>query len=112
MLEAFSTTCHRAQEALMLKQHFQRQSYNKGWLSFEFQEGDLVLLNPHSLSLLRNETGRGRKLLMKYDGPFEIIQKLSAVSYQLQMPESYRIHPVLNIAHLEKYQPSPAEFGN
>ena len=28
------------------------------------------------------------------------------------MPESYEIHPVLNIAHLDKYQPSPAEFGN
>ena len=96
----------------MLGQHFQRRSYNKGRLSFEFQEGDLVLLNPHSLSLLRNETGHGRKLLMKYDGPFEIIQKLSAVSYRLRMPESYGIHPVLNIAHLERYQPSPSEFGN
>jgi hypothetical protein len=71
-----------------------------------------VLLNPHSLSLLRNETGRGKKLLMKYDGPFEIIQKISAVSYRLRMPQSYGIHPVLNIAHLEKYQPSPTEFGN
>ena len=100
------------QEALMLRQHFQRQSYNKGWLSSEFHEGDLVLLNLHSLSLLRNETGHGKKLLMKYDGPFEIIQKLSAVSYWLQMPESYGIHPMLNIAHLEKYQPLPAEFGN
>ena len=49
---------------------------------------------------------------MKYDGPFEIIQKLSAVSYRLQMPQSYGIHPVLNIAHLEKYQPLPTEFGN
>ena len=49
---------------------------------------------------------------MKYNGPFEIIQKLSAVSYRLRMPESYGIHPVLNIAHLEKYQPSPAKFGN
>ena len=71
-----------------------------------------MLLNPHSLSLLRNETGRGRKLLMKYNRPFEIIQKLSAVSYRLQMPESYEICPVLDITHLEKYQPSPAEFGN
>ena len=49
---------------------------------------------------------------MKYDRPFEIIQKLSAISYQLQMPESYRIHPVLNIVCLEKYQPSPAKFSN
>ena len=28
------------------------------------------------------------------------------------MPESYGIHPMLNIAHLEKYQPSPAKFDN
>ena len=28
------------------------------------------------------------------------------------MPQSYRIHPILNIAHLERYQPSPAKFGN
>ena len=83
MSEAFHTTCHRAQEALMLGQHYQRRSYNKGQLSSEFQEGDLVLLNLHSLSLLRDETGRGRKLLMKYDGPFEIVQKLSTVSYRL-----------------------------
>ena len=27
------------------------------------------------------------------------------------MPASYGIHPVLNIAHLEKYQTSPFEFG-
>ena len=60
----------------MLGQHFQRRSYNKEQLSFEFQEGDLVLLNLHSLSRLGNETGHGRKLLMKYNGPFEIIQKL------------------------------------
>ena len=27
------------------------------------------------------------------------------------MPASYGIYPVLNIAHLEKYQTSPPEFG-
>ena len=112
MTEAFIAERHRAQEALMLGQHFQKQSYNKGKLALEFDEGDLVLLNPHSLSILRNETGCGRKLLMKYDGPFDVIQKLSAVSYWLRMPKSYGIHPIFNISHLEKYQPSPAEFGN
>ena len=30
MSEAFHTTHHQAQEALMLGQHFQRRSYNKG----------------------------------------------------------------------------------
>jgi hypothetical protein len=49
---------------------------------------------------------------MKYDGPFEIMKKISAVSYRLKMPASYGIHPVLNIAHLERYQASPPEFGD
>ena len=48
---------------------------------------------------------------MKYDSPFEIIKKISPVSYRLRMPVSYGIHPVLNITHLEKYQTSPPEFG-
>ena len=77
---------------------------------FEFEEGEKVLLDPHLLSLLRTEKGKGRKLLVKYDGPFEIIKKISPISYQLKMAASYGIHPVLNIAHLEKYQTSP-EFG-
>ena len=48
---------------------------------------------------------------MKYDGPFEIIKMISPISYWLSMPASYGIYPVLNIAHLEKYQTSPPEFG-
>lgn len=70
-----------------------------------------MLINPHSLDLLRQEKGRGRKLLMKYDGPFEIMHKVSPVAYRLRLPVSYGIHPVLNIAHLELYKTSPAEFG-
>ena len=49
---------------------------------------------------------------MTYDGPFKIIHKISPVSYRLKMPASYGIHPVLNIAHLEKYQSSLPEFGS
>lgn len=72
---------HRAQEALTLSQHYQRKAYNKGRLIHEFDIRDLVLINPHSLSLLRNETERGKKLLMKYDGPFKVLEKLSPVTY-------------------------------
>jgi len=66
---------------------------------------------PHSLSLLKSKKGQGKKLLMKYNGPFEVIKKISPVSYHLRMPASYGIHPALNIAYLEKYQTSPPEFG-
>ena len=76
-------------------------------MTFLFEEEDLVLINPHSLSLLKSEKGQGKKLLMRYDGPFKIVKKISLVFYQLHMPASYGIHPVLNIAHLEKYHTSP-----
>ena len=55
--------------------------------------------------------GRGKKLLMRYDGPFEIARKLSPITYQLRLPVSYGIHPIINIAHLQPYQTSPPEFG-
>ncbi len=98
-------------EAIYLSQIHQQRAYNKGRLIMELEVGDQVLLNPHSLDLLRQEKGRGKKLLMKYDGPFEVIRKLSPVTYQLRLPISYGIHPIINIAHLERYQLSPPELG-
>lgn len=112
MIEQFEAERNRAKEALLLGQVHQRNAYNKGRLDREFEEGDLVVLNPHTLELLKSEKGRGRKLLMKYDGPFEILRKLSPVTYQLRLPASYGIHPIINIAHLEQYQQSPQEFGD
>src|SRR4029078_10021433 len=112
MIEQFLAEKEMAKEALVLSQIFQRKAYNKGKLKDEFEEGELIVLNPHSLNLLRNKKGRGKKLLMKYDGPFEILQKISPVTYRIRMPASYGMHPVLNIAHLERYHKSPDEFGN
>jgi len=57
MIEQFKADRHRAQEALLLGQHFQQRAYNRGRLSFEFKEGDMVLINPHSLSLLKSKKG-------------------------------------------------------
>jgi hypothetical protein len=91
---------------------FQRRAYNKGRIDREFEIGDQVVINPHSLRLLRNEKGLGKKLLLKYDGPFEINGKLSPVTYRLRLPVSYGIHPVINIAHLEPYNASPPELGD
>ena len=55
---------------------------------------------------------RGTKLQMRFDGPFEISQKLEPATYRLHMPASYGIHPILNIAHLEKYMVSDPSFGS
>ena len=112
MWENFESDRTRAKEVLLLSQVYQQRAYNKGRLIKEFKEGDTVVLNPHSLDLLKSEKGRGNKLLMRYDGPFEIIRKLSPVTYQLRLPASYGIHPILNIAHLEEYKQSPESLSN
>ena len=64
--------------------------------------GDLVLINLHSLHL-RSFTRRGRKLLPQFDGPFEVLAKVSATAYRLRLPALFQGHPVINIAHLEPY---------
>lgn len=109
LVEGSSVERARARDALTLGQVFQKRSYNKGRLNWEFKEGDKVVINRRNLGLLKDEKGRGNKLLARYKGPFEIIKKISAVAYC--MPASYWMHPVLNIEHLEKYQESPSEFG-
>jgi hypothetical protein len=60
--------------------------------------------NAHSLRLLKDHKDKGRKLLMRYEGPFEVYQKISDVAYRIALPASYKIHPVINIAHLEPYK--------
>ena len=103
---------NEAADSIRLAQAFQQRAYNRGRLNLEFEVGDQVLFNPHTLDLLRNVKGKGKKLLARYEGPFEIMQKISPLAYRLRMPASYGINPILNIAHLERYESSPLEFGD
>ena len=107
----FETFWNRTKQALQFSQVAQQRNCNKGCLTLKFHVGDLVLVNPHSLSLLQSERGLGRKLQMKYDGPFKVIQKYSPITYCLRLPSSYGMHPVLNVSHLEPYQRSNPKFG-
>ena len=108
----FETYRAQARQALQFAQAAQKRDYDRGRSRVEFEEGDRVLINPHSLNRLRAEKGKGRKLFMKYEGPFEILQKLGPVTYRLRMPASYGLHPVLNVTHLESYTTSDPAFGS
>ncbi|KDN33083.1 hypothetical protein RSAG8_13827, partial [Rhizoctonia solani AG-8 WAC10335] len=104
-------TRKQAQDALVLAQSHQQKAYNKGRTNVQFQPGDKVLINPHTLKLLKDIKGLGRKLLMRYDGPFEVMEQVSSVAYRLRLPQGYKMHPVINIAHIEPYTSSPPELG-
>ena len=68
------------------------------------------MVNPHTLRLV-DAKGKGVKLVQRTIGPFEVLQKISPVAYRLRLPSNYPMHPVLNIEHLRRYQPSPEQFG-
>ena len=81
MLEEFRAHRNLAKLALQFNQVSQQRNYNQDCLNFEFEVGDSVLINPHSLNLLGADTGLGKKLLNKFDGPFEVTQKLGLATY-------------------------------
>jgi hypothetical protein len=100
-----------AKDVLVFTQARYQHSYNEWWIAREFEVRDSVLLNSHLLKLFGSQTGVGKKLLKRHNGPFEIIGKLSTVTYCLHLPSSYWLHPILSIAHLKPYQPSLTKFG-
>jgi hypothetical protein len=109
-LEDLEAARNLARDALSAAQNAYQNAYNRRRLPKEFDVGDLVLINPHSLRLQGPWGGHGHKLAERYEGPFEVTEKIGPVTYRIRLPPDYDIHPVLNIAHLEPYHESPEEF--
>lgn len=95
-----------ARQAIANAQHSQAEQYNKRRKPFPMLEnGDRVLVNPHSLDWLESK-GEGAKLEPKWIGPFEILERVNANVYRLSLPDNYPGSPVFNISHLKKYEGS------
>ena len=43
------------------------------------------------------------KIKARWVGPFTITQQISPVAYRVDLPPSWRLHPVLHIGKLKKY---------
>lgn len=101
-----------ARQAIAESQNSQAHSYNKGRRpSPEFKEGSKVLVNPHTLEWVESK-GEGKKLVQRWIGPFEVMQKVNPNVYRLRMSNKYPGSPVVNVEHLKAYTESPEEFGN
>ena len=69
----------------------------------DFEIGDKVLLDAANFPSIRPS----RKLGEKRYGPFKIIKKLSDLNYQLELPDTWKIHPVFHVDKLRKYHEDP-----
>ena len=71
---------------------------NKHRRPAEFAVGVLVWLKSDNLQLPSTST---RKLAPRWVGPHPILERIGAVSYKLQLPEHWKVHPNFHISLLK-----------
>ena len=64
---------------------------------------DEVLLSTEHIPLRSVGT---RKLLMKWMGPFKVVQRVNDVAYELELPKPWKIHNVFHVSLLKPYHKS------
>jgi hypothetical protein len=88
----------QAKAALKLAAERMKWYYDKGVQNIPWKVGDNVMLD------LRDYQTTERALQPRYEGPFKVIEKLSPVTFKLELPPKYRsIHPVFHAIKLATY---------
>ena len=74
----------------------------------EFEVGDHVFLKVMpKRGVVR--FGKHGKLSLRFIGPFEILETVGTVAYQLALPPSMSgVHEVIHVSMLQRYTPNPA----
>ena len=101
-VERWQSALTFARKCLIAAQQRQKAYADQSRVEKVFSVGDKVLLNTKHLNIKHAETNR--KLLPKWIGPFEVVQVVGPVAYELKMNPGWRIHPVFHVSLLEAYR--------
>jgi hypothetical protein len=71
--------------------------------------GDRVLLSTKHLRLV-GDAHRTPKLASRFIGPYPIKRVINVNAYELDLPPSLRIHPVINVSQLKPYRDGSGDF--
>jgi len=99
-----------AQTALYDAQQRQKWFADQRREEIEFNIGDRVWLTAQDITTPVDRTHTARKLGPKFHGPFEIIEKRSAVSYRLRLPDTWRIHDWFHVSKLRAFRGQPPDL--
>lgn len=81
-----------------LKQHLQRAQErmekfaDRNLREEVFKTGDLIFVRLQPYRQQSVQLPRNQKLSLRYFGPFPVMDKVGAVAYRLQLPDTARIH--------------------
>ena len=96
------------QQHLLTAQSRKKSYADRQRRSLEFEVGDHIFLKvmPKREVVMFGKRG---KLLPRYIGPFETLERVGAVTYQLELPSSLSgVHEVFHVSMLRKYTSDPA----
>ena len=95
-------------QRLLMAQSWQKSYADARRRPLEFEVGDHVFLKViPKRGVVR--FGKREKLLPRFIGPFEILERVGTIAYQLVLPPSMSgVHEVFHVSMLRKYTPDPA----
>ena len=96
-------TLIQVQANLQQAQEYQKKYADQHRRDEKYNIGDKVLLDTTDITF----TEGSKKLLDKYIGPYKIISVISDVSYKLDLPIKFRLHPVFHVSKLRRYVDAP-----
>ena len=92
---------------LLMAQSLQKSYANRRRRPLEFEAGNHIFLKVMpKRGVVR--LGKQGKLLPRFIGPFEVLERVGAVAYRLALPPSLLgVHEVFHVSMLRKYTPDP-----
>ena len=110
MVQNNSEKIQLIRERLKASQNRQKSYADKRRRELEFEVGDKVFIRiSPSKGVLR--FGKRGKLRLRYIGPYEIMECIGLLAYQLALtPELSRIHDVFHVSMLQKYVYDPSHM--
>jgi hypothetical protein len=112
MVQRMAEDMTQAKTKLAAAQERQKQHADAARRDHEFKPGDMVLL---SRKFLRNQpasqvAGATAKLSAPNLGPFKVRRVINKVSCELELPENWKIHPVVHGSYLMPWRDGTQEF--
>ena len=74
--------------------------------SLAFSKGDFAWLSTQHLTIRFG----ARKLAAKWAGPYRVMDQVTREAYRLELPATWRIHPVFHTIQLKEVRGSAATF--
>jgi len=79
-----------------------KKNYDQHHQEKEFNVGDWIYLHLQPYRQMSVTVRKNLKLSPRFYGPYQILDRIGAVSYKLNLPSRSKIHPIFHVSLLKK----------